>query len=281
VSRRLRFALGAAAIAGLLASAGASSAVAPAADAPDCASPPALTALDGALDRTAALVDQGKSVIILAIGSSSTLGIGASTPAMSYPSRLERALNDALPTVAIRVVNHGRGGQDAGEELARLNRDLADEHPDLVIWQVGTNAVLRHDDLAADEQLIGWGVAAIKEAGVDVVLMDLQYAPRVLARPAWGEMEQRIAEIARRTRVGLFRRFAIMREWDRTGQLKPAAAIGRDGLHMTDVSYNCLAEQLSHSLVAQWRGQGKIAKSMHRRPDAVAVGDRLLVKAPR
>ena len=91
-----------------------------------------------------------------------------------------------------------------------------------MIWQVGTNAVLRRDDLSADEQLISRGVALMKESGIDVVLMDLQYAPRVLARPASAEMERLIAEIARRTQVGLFRRFEIMQEWDRTQQLAPA-----------------------------------------------------------
>ena len=108
-------------------------------------------------------------------------------------------------------------------KLTRLGRDVIAEHPDLVIWQVGTNAVLRRDDLSADEQLISRGVASMKESGIDVVLMDLQYAPRVLARPASAEMERLIAEVARRTQVGLFRRFEIMKEWDRTQQLAPAA----------------------------------------------------------
>jgi acyl-CoA thioesterase I len=275
-----RIALCAAVAAGLLVSGAASRASAPPAGAPNCAAPPALTALDAALDRTAALIAKGRSLTILAMGSSSTLGVGASTPAMSYPSRLERALKDAFPTLAIRVVNRGRGGQDVGEELARLSRDILAERPDLVIWQVGTNAVLRHDDLAADGQLIGRGVDLMKKAGIDVVLMDLQYAPRVLARRARAEMEQLIADTARRAHVGRFRRFEIMQEWDRTGQLGRAALIGRDGLHMTDASYNCLADQLSQSLIAQWRGQGKIAKSMHRRPAAVAGGEPPLAEQP-
>ena len=92
---------------------------------------------------------------------------------MSYPSRLEQELRQRFPGVEIRVVNHGVGGQDVPEELTRLDRDVLAEHPDLVIWQVGTNAVLRRDDLSADEQLISRGVALMKESGIDVVLMDL------------------------------------------------------------------------------------------------------------
>jgi acyl-CoA thioesterase I len=265
----------------LLVSDAAARAAAPPGDAPNCAAPLALTALGAALDRTGALIAEGKSLTILAMGSSSTLGVGASSPAMSYPSRLERALSEAFPAVEINVVNHGRGGQDVREELSRLSRDIVVEHPDLVIWQVGTNAVLRRDDLAADGQLIERAVDAIRQAGIDVVLMDLQYAPRVLARRAWPEMERLIAGIAERAHVGSFRRFEIMREWDRTRQLAPAALIGRDGLHMTDVSYNCLADQLSHSLAEQWRGYGKLAKSTHSRPDAAAGGGRGVIKVAR
>ena len=92
----------------------------------------------------------------------------------------------------------------------------------------------------------------MKEDGIDVVLMDLQYAQRVLARPAWGQMERLIGEIARSNHVGLFRRFEIMQEWDHTQQLAPSAMIGPDGLHMTDASYGCLASQLAEALAWNW-----------------------------
>jgi lysophospholipase L1-like esterase len=189
---------------------------------------------------------------------------------MSYPSRLEQELADRFPGVDIRVINHGVGGQDVGEELIRLDRDVIAEHPDLVIWQVGTNAVLRRDDVSADEQLIRRGVAVMKDHGIDVVLMDLQYAPRVLARRASADMERLIAEIALRTYVGLFHRFEIMKEWDRTRQLAPAAMIGPDGLHMTDASYGCLANQLAEALAWNWWSHAKLAKSPNRSPDAIA-----------
>jgi acyl-CoA thioesterase I len=235
-----------------------------------CATPPALSAIDAALDRTAALIEARKPLTIVAMGSSSTQGVGASSATMSYPSRLEQELKDRFPSVEIRVINHGVGGQDVPEELARLGRDVIDEHPDLVIWQVGTNAALRRDDLSADEQMIGRGIAAMRERGIDVLMMDLQYAPRVLARPASAEMERLIAEIARQAHVGLFRRFEIMQEWDHTQQLAPAATIGPDGLHMTDASYGCLANQLAEALAWNWWSHGKFAKSPSRRPDAIA-----------
>ena len=237
---------------------------------PNCASPTALSAIDAALDRTGARIQSGKPLTIVAMGSSSTEGSGASARAMSYPSRLEQELKDRFPGIEIRVINHGVGGQDVPEELIRLERDVIAEHPDLVIWQVGTNAVLRRDDLSADEQLIRRGVALIKEHGSDIVLMDLQYAPRVVARPAWAEMERLLTEIAHQTHVGFFRRFEIMREWDHTQQLAPAPMIGPDGLHMTDASYACLANQLAEALAWNWWSRAKLAASSRRRPDTIA-----------
>jgi acyl-CoA thioesterase I len=237
---------------------------------PNCAAPPALSTIEAALDRTSSRMLSGKPLTIVAMGSSSTLGVGASSPASSYPSRLGQELRQRFPGVEIRVVNHGVGGQDVPEELNRLGRDVLAEHPDLVVWQVGTNAVLRRDDLSADEQLINRGVALMKESGIDIVLMDLQYAPRVLARPASNEMERLIAEIARRTQVGLFRRFEIMKEWDRTQQLAPASSVGPDGLHMTNAGYACLASQLAEALASNWRSRDKLAKSPRRSPDTIA-----------
>lgn len=240
------------------------------AGASSCATPPALSAIDAALDRTAARIQTGKLLTIVAIGSSSTKGVGASTPELSYPSRLEQELKYRFPNVEIRVVNHGVGGQDVPEELARLGRDVVAERPDLVIWQVGTNAVLRRDDLSADEEMIQRGIATMKEHGIDVLIMDLQYAPRVLARPASAEMERLIVEIANHAHVGLFRRFEIMREWDRTQQLAPAAMVGPDGLHMTDASYGCLANQLAEALAGNWLSHAKLARSSHIGSDAIA-----------
>jgi lysophospholipase L1-like esterase len=237
---------------------------------PNCAAPTALSAIDAALDRSSSRILSGQPLAIVAMGSSSTLGVGATTPASSYPSRLEQELRQRFPGIEIRVVNHGLGGQDVPEELTRLGRDVLAEHPDLVVWQVGTNAVLRRDDLSADGQLISRGVALMKENGIDIVLMDLQYAPRVLARPASAEMERLIADLARRTQVGLFRRFEIMKEWDHTQQLAPASSIGSDGLHMTDAGYACLANRLAEALASNWGSRDKLAKSLQRSPDTIA-----------
>ena len=156
----------------------------PAAALAACPSPPGLTVLVPPLERSAGRLEAGLPLSIVAFGSSSTAGNGASSPEASYPARLGAELNTRLPGAEIAVLNRGRGGEDAPEEFARLGRDVVAARPDLVIWQFGTNAVLRRDDLSGDGELVRRGVAELKAAGIDVVLMDLQYAPRVLDRPA-------------------------------------------------------------------------------------------------
>jgi lysophospholipase L1-like esterase len=212
-----------------------------------CAAPAELVSIGPALTHIAARIEAGQPITIVAIGSSSTQGVGASVPALSYPARLEAELRKRLPDTLMRVVNRGKGGEEAPQMLARMERDVIAEHPDLVVWQLGTNAVLHHDDVAFEEGFIEHGVARLKSAGGDVVLMDMQYAPRVLARPAYAAMERLLADAAKRERVGLFQRFAIMRYWHVAERDGPPM-VGSDGLHMNDRGYGCLAADLAEAI---------------------------------
>ncbi|HEX3863776.1 MAG TPA: SGNH/GDSL hydrolase family protein [Stellaceae bacterium] len=226
--------------------------------------------IGSALPHVAERIAQGQPLTIVAIGSSSTWGVGASTSARNYPSLLEAELRERFPNLAIRVLNRGKNGEDAAEESARLDADAIAERPDLVIWQVGTNAVLRRDDLTRDGELIEQGVARLRQGGSDVVLMDLQYAPRVLARPAHAEMEQVIASIAKRDKVGLFRRFEIMQHWQNAASHGDSPAmIGDDGLHMTDRGYGCLAADFAEALAWNWWTQERVT---HNPADARVAG---------
>lgn len=241
-----------------------------AADGESCAGPPGGLPILAPLPHFAARIEQGGPLNIVAVGSSSTSGIGASGPGSTYPSRLEVELRRRFPQLDIHVFNRGKGGEDAPEELARLPADVIALHPDLAIWQVGTNAVLRRDDLGADAEWMREGVALMKRSGIDVVLMDLQVAPRVLDRTAYPAMQALIADTATREQVGLFRRFALMRYWQDSHAADAAPMVGADGLHMTDAGYGCLAVDLAAALESNWRAERKIAQRPHAVADAVA-----------
>jgi acyl-CoA thioesterase I len=244
--------------------------VAQAGDGNLCAGPPGGLPILPPLEHFAARIEHGGPLTVVAVGSSSTLGVGASSPDLAYPSRLEAELRERFPHLEIHVVNRGKGGEDAPEELARLSADVVALHPDLAIWQVGTNAVLRRDDLGADGEWMRDGVDLMKRNGIDVVLMDLQLAPRVTERRAYPDMEALIADTADREHVGLFRRFALMQYWQGSHAADAAPMVGPDGLHMTDAGYGCLAADLAKALEANWRSAQKIARRAHAAPDAVA-----------
>jgi acyl-CoA thioesterase-1 len=245
---------------------------------PACSTPPALLSIEPMLSYVAAKLAKRQTLTILAMGSSSTEGIGASSPAATYPSRLEAELRRRFPDRDIRVINRGKGGEDAPEELVRLERDVVTEDPDLVIWQIGTNAALRKLDPAVERDVLRRGIAVIRDSAADIVLMDLQYAPRVVAAPAAAVMETLIAEVAERNRVGLFRRFEIMRHWFSASPDAAASAISPDGLHMNDHSYACLAAGLADAIARNWRryeaaraSAGAVA-GLHGAPDSETRG---------
>jgi acyl-CoA thioesterase I len=227
---------------------------------PSCAAPDAIVRLGQPLPHTAAAVAAAVGVrsrdplTIVAIGSSSTEGAGASAPDRTYPSRLKAELDERLPGRAIRVLNKGVGGETIAEMLARFDRDVLAEHPDLVIWQVGTNAVLRHDNIVQDENLLRRGIRRLKAAGLDLVLMDLQYAPKVLANPEYQDMLRGIAEAGELEGVPVFHRFAIMKHLaEQVGGGDQEAAVkvmlSPDRLHMNDWSYSCTAHLLAAAVV--------------------------------
>jgi lysophospholipase L1-like esterase len=223
---------------------------APAAAKADCAAPVALTRLEAPLPRTAARIRAGEPLRIVAIGSSSTAGFGASTPGKAYPPLLAAELRRRLPGQKVEVLNKGIGGEEAGDMVRRLDKDVLRSGADLAIWQLGTNSVTRDHDLARFEEVVRGGLERIRRAGIDLLLMDLQYAPKVTAHPQHVEMERRLDALAAERGIPVFHRFALMQHWITSGQLTMKRMLSPDELHLNDLSYHCLALGLAEAIVA-------------------------------
>jgi lysophospholipase L1-like esterase len=220
-----------------------------------CIVPPDLLRLDVPLERTARHLASSELIVIVALGSSSTAGAGASSDAASYPSRLAIELTLRFPSQPVKVVNHGVNGELAVDMLARFDKSVAAEHPDLVLWQLGTNAILRGHDRWPSSLLIRDGIRRMKAIGADVILIDPQFAPKVLAKPDIEEMLELILAAARQEHVGLFHRFALMRHWYNVDALPFETIVSSDGLHMNDWSYDCLAKAMAGAIARSVRGQ--------------------------
>ena len=120
------------------------------------------------------------------------------------------------------MVNQGIGGQEAPIEFQRFHTDVIAEKPDLVIWQVGTNAIWQSPNSIPPPPTFDETTSAIRDGLVklrdqtqaDVVLMDLQYVPAVLTPAKKANaiaMVKAIGELAQGARVNVFRRFAFMK----------------------------------------------------------------------
>ena len=204
---------------------------------------------DGAMARTAARLAERHALRIVALGSSSTAGAGATSPANSYPSRLEAELRNRFPAADIVVLNRGIGGEDAREMLARLDKSVIAEHPDLVLWQVGSNAIMDDEKLSDEAALVRSGLARLKAAGIDVVLVDPQFVPKIISKPKAAAMVRLLETVARDQQIGVFHRFAIMSHWRLAQRLAFAQFTAPDGLHMNDWSYDCIAKLMASALV--------------------------------
>jgi len=201
---------------------------------------------------------------IVAIGSSSTAGEGGIAP---YPCRLEQALRDPYiwPAGAdkfknrmIDVINRGKGGDEAPGERARLQGDVIDENPSQVIWQVGTNAVWKAYDFGEVAAAIDAGLKLLLSgrSGMDVVLMDMQYAPAILSDNRIKATEQMIGLIseaaAANPPVNLFRRFDLMRRWlevERNSLDRMIDPSDIDRLHQSDWSAQRIGQALCEVIV--------------------------------
>jgi lysophospholipase L1-like esterase len=225
--------------------------------APDC--PPApVEAVP--LPASRAALRAGRPLTIVAFGSSSTEGAGASTPDHAYPARLEALLRAALPGRTVRVLNRGVGGQDAGEMLARLDADVLAERPQLVVWQVGANATLRGMDPQAFRAALADGLDRLRASGADVVLMDSQLSPVVLSRPLHRRIVAELRGVAAERSAPVFSRAELMRAWEAAGT-PPREMLQSDGLHHNDRGYACVAEALASAILRGLRGAAPVMAS--------------------
>jgi lysophospholipase L1-like esterase len=215
-----------------------------------CEVPADLLKLNHPLPVVSRRLAQGRQLTIVALGASSTQGVGASSAAASYPARLEVELHALFPHMAISVFNKGVGGDDAGQMLARFERDVLSIEPDLLIWQAGVNAALKNWPLDQFVESMTAGIERAHAAGIDVMLMGPQNAPAYVNAPHRREFSDHMMLLSRVKDVPIFPRFRAMTHWMASGAFRPNEIVQPDGLHMTDASYYCLARLVARFIAA-------------------------------
>jgi lysophospholipase L1-like esterase len=209
-----------------------------------CNVPASLLREDSPLKSTQTAIRAGMPFTIVALGSSSTEGVGASRPENTYPAVLQRLLASRVKQ-PIRVVNLGVGGEVIAQTSARIERQVLPFRPTLVVWQVGTNDFFRGANLNSFEDTLARGVEAMRKRGIDVILMDLQLSPKEKDRAKLATYLTAIDSIGDRYNVPVIHRYNIMRYWVQSGELSVDDLLVKDRLHMSDTGYRCLAEVLT------------------------------------
>jgi lysophospholipase L1-like esterase len=197
------------------------------------------------LEATMRRLQTQTPIRVLAIGSSSTQGIGASSAARAYPAQLRGDLEKRWPKAQFSVINAGIGGETVAATLDRLERLLASQKFDLVIWQLGTNDAVKGDDPNKFRDLTLRGIAAARAAGDDLILLDPQYYPGIRDLAQYEKFVTIISEVAEQQRVPVFRRYAMMKRMGEEGEANLLVYLSGDRFHMNDEGYGCLARALA------------------------------------
>jgi hypothetical protein len=181
----------------------------------NCDVPPYLLATESSLPKVAEAIKKGSPLDILVVGSrSSTINTSDGT---AYPGRLQALLKEKLPKVPVNVSVELQIKKTAEEVAPGLVKLVEAKKPTLVIWQTGTYDAIRSIDPDDFRSAVDEGVAALQNAGTDVILLNLQYSPRTETMTSVPPYLDNMRVVAQQHDVPLFDRFAIMRHWNESG----------------------------------------------------------------
>jgi lysophospholipase L1-like esterase len=234
-------------IAGVLAALTWAGGAAAAQDYADCAVAAQLAYADYGLARVAAAIDQKKHLDIAVLGSGSSMLPAANGANLAYPDRLVPALATRFPGVETRVVSYAKMGRTAEAMAKDMAKLVKEAKPNLVIWQTGTVDAMRGVDPDEFRNALDQGVTTLQGAGVDVVLMNMQYSPRTEFAIATASYADNMRVVAQQREVPLFDRFAIMKHWSELGTFDLFAA--PKNLETAARVHECIAQLLADVIV--------------------------------
>jgi hypothetical protein len=215
-------------------------------DAPaNCEVPAYLLTSESTLPKVETAVVSDRKLDILVVGSRSSSINGAEDSA--YPGRLQAILKEALPKVAVSVSVELQVRKTAEEVAGGLVKLVEVKKPTLVIWQTGTYDAIRSIDLDDFRAGVDEGVVALQKAGIDVVLMNLQYSPRTETMISAPPYLDNMRVVAQEHNVPLFDRFAMMRHWSDSGDFDLSST--SHGVDLAKRVHDCIGRALAKFVI--------------------------------
>ena len=182
-----------------------------------CSPPDSLLPLGWSLPKTAERLARREPLTVVAIGSSSTQGIGASVPDSAYPALLARHLHRLYPASAVTVYNAGRSSQQLDQLQARFESDVFARDTQLVILQTGTIDARNGVPLATVEARLRDAIDTIQAAGAEVILLDSQRYPGFGESTTYRAFQVTMRRVAEERGIPLVRRYVLLSHWIETG----------------------------------------------------------------
>ena len=199
-------------------------------------------------------MDMGEPIRVVALGSSSVEGTPDMPREQIFASVMERELARQMLT-PVEVVNKGKGGETIPKMVDRIERDVLQLKPDLVVWQLGVNDVLQMDGVEPAIRRMEAALETFREAKLPVVLVDLQVSPLVDRDRDTPAMQAAIVEAGKRPGVMHFHRQAFMRRMIEQNEARPDELVHQDGLHMTRLAHDCTGKLLARQIAGASQAQ--------------------------
>lgn len=196
------------------------------------------------LPNSAVALQERKKIKILAIGASSTAVLGWQRE--GGPPLLEEILERTIKGLDVEIINRGFSGELADATATRLQIEVALNHPDIVLWQVGTNDAFAQVPVDAFAASVRSTVRWLKENKIDVILVGLHYMKQLASDAHYQAIREALQEIATEENVLRIRRYEAVEILSRT--LRAAGRPEPSDFGLTEVGYNCMAQYIARAI---------------------------------
>lgn len=215
-----------------------------------CAVPPDLMNVKFQLPHIAAKIKAKAPFHVVVIGSSSSSNSGPRSGIMVYPLLLEEQFHERLPANNITVISKAAAGLVAPVVNRQMEEKVISLHPDLVVWETGTTDAVRNVDVNEFGEAVNGGLHTLRHAGIDVVLVDIQYSPQTSSIYNFQPYLDYLWRIGDAQAVNVLHRFQIMQFYAENGRFDPSATKVAEQLNNANFVHSCLAQLLTQFVVA-------------------------------